>query len=42
MLHIAVVPFGAPAALTLALAVSIGWNIVVWMLRRRGHAARAS
>jgi hypothetical protein len=39
-LHVAVVPLGAPGALTLALAVSIGWNIVVWVLRRRADALR--
>lgn len=34
--HLAAVPFGAPAALTLALAISIGWNVMVWTARRRG------
>ncbi len=34
-LHLAAVPLGAPAGLVLALAVSVAWNLVVWMLRRR-------
>lgn len=34
--HLAAVPLGAPAALTLALAISIGWNVMVWTARRRG------
>jgi hypothetical protein len=34
-LHLATVPLGKPAGLVLALAVSIGWNLVVWSLRRR-------
>jgi hypothetical protein len=41
-LHVAVVPLGAPTALSLALAVSIGWNLMVWALRRHAHAARVS
>jgi hypothetical protein len=38
MLQVAVSPLGVPAALTLALAVSIAWNIMIWMLRRSGSA----
>jgi hypothetical protein len=34
-LHLATVPLGTPAGLTLALAVSIAWNLAVWTLRRR-------
>jgi hypothetical protein len=37
-LHIAVVPLGAPVALALALAVSIAWNVMIWMLRRSVRA----
>jgi len=39
-LHVAVVPLGAPAALALALLVSVVINIVIFTLRRRGFAAR--
>jgi hypothetical protein len=37
-LHVAVVPLGAPIALTLALAVSIAWNVMIWRLRRSARA----
>jgi hypothetical protein len=39
-LHVAVVPLGAPLALSAALAVSVGANIVIFLVRRREHAAR--
>jgi len=39
-LHLTTVPLGAPAGLTLALAVSIAWNLVVWTLRRRRRSAK--
>jgi hypothetical protein len=39
-LHLATVPLGAPAGLALALAVSIGWNLVVWMLRRHRSSVK--
>ena len=39
-LHLAAVPFGAPLALTSALAVSVAVNCVIFLLRRSGHAAR--
>jgi hypothetical protein len=32
--HLATAPFGTPAGLTLALAVSIAWNLSLWALRR--------
>jgi hypothetical protein len=35
-LHLAAVPLGVAVALSLALAVSIGWNVFVWSARRRG------
>ena len=35
-LHLAAVPLGSPAALTLALAVSIAANLSIWAARRRG------
>jgi hypothetical protein len=35
-LNLAVVPLGSPVALTLALAVSIGANLLIWTARRRG------
>jgi hypothetical protein len=38
VLHAMVIPVGAPAALASALAVSIGWNVMVWVVRRRGVA----
>jgi hypothetical protein len=41
-LQLSIVPLGASAALPLALAVSIGWNVMIWLARRRGHAARSS
>ena len=34
--HFAAVPLGAAAALTLALATSVGWNLLVFAGRRRG------
>jgi hypothetical protein len=34
LLHLTVIPLGAPAALTAALAVTVGWNISVWLVRR--------
>src|SRR5271155_3966959 len=39
-LHLAAVPFGAPIALTSALAVSVAVNCIIFMVRRAGHAAR--
>lgn len=33
--HLATVPLGTPAGLTLALAVSVAWNLSLWGLRRR-------
>ena len=33
--HLATVPLGTPGGLVLALAVSIGWNLIVWAVRRR-------
>jgi hypothetical protein len=39
--HLAVVPLGVPAGLTLALAVSVAWNIVLYGWRRRALARRA-
>jgi hypothetical protein len=41
-LHLAVVPLGAPAALVIALAVSIGANGAIFLLLRHGHARAAS
>jgi uncharacterized membrane protein (GlpM family) len=37
-LHLAAIPLGSPAALTLALAVSILWNLMVYALRRGAKA----
>jgi hypothetical protein len=34
VLHLTAVPLGAPAALALALAICIGWNLLVWFARR--------
>jgi hypothetical protein len=36
-LHVYVGPLGAAGALSLALAVSIGWNVMIWVVRRRAH-----
>jgi uncharacterized membrane protein len=36
--HLATMPLGTPAGLVLALAVSIAWNLIVWVLRRRTSA----
>jgi hypothetical protein len=36
VLNLTVVPLGSPAALSLALAVSIGANLLIWTARRRG------
>jgi hypothetical protein len=41
-LHLTAVPFGAPLALASALAVSLVCNIVIFMVRRAGHAARTA
>ncbi len=41
-LHLAAVPFGAPIALTSALAVSVICNIIIFMVRRADHAARTA
>jgi uncharacterized membrane protein (GlpM family) len=38
--HLAPVPLGAAAGLTLSLAVSVAWNLVVWWLRRRAALRR--
>src|SRR6266566_3429926 len=35
-LHLAAVPLGKAAALILALAISIGWNLTLWLNRHRG------
>ncbi len=37
-LHLAAVPLGSPLALTLALAICIGWNLTLFTIRRRGRA----
>jgi hypothetical protein len=34
LLHLVAVTLGSPAALTLALLVSIGWNLAVLLLRK--------
>jgi len=36
MLNVTAVPLGSAAALAIALAISVGWNLSVWRLRRRG------
>jgi hypothetical protein len=41
-LHVTVVPLGAPAALVVALVVSLAANIVIFLLLRRGHARAAA
>ena len=40
VLNCTAIPARTPAALTLALAVSIGWNLIVLGLRRRGARRR--
>jgi hypothetical protein len=37
-LHLTAVPLGSPLALTLALAICIGWNLTLFAVRRRGRA----
>jgi hypothetical protein len=37
-----VIPLGAAAGLALGLAVSVGWNLMIWMLRRGRHAPGVS
>ena len=39
-LHLAVVPLGAAAALSLGLAVSVAWNAATWVIRRRNIPPR--
>jgi hypothetical protein len=36
MLHLTAIPLGSAIGLTLALGVSVTWNVSVWALRRRG------
>ncbi len=35
-LHLTAIPLGSAIGLSLALAVSVSWNVLVWALRRRG------
>ena len=42
VLHAAAGPFGSAAALTLALATSVGWNFSLWTLRRHRLAHQAA
>jgi hypothetical protein len=37
-LHLTTVPLGAPAALTLGLAICVGWNLLLFSVRRRAQA----
>ena len=38
VLHIAAVPLGSALAMTLALGVSVGWGLLVYLMRKRGVA----
>jgi hypothetical protein len=40
VLHLAAVPLGSAAALSLALATSIVWNILLWWIGRRKVATK--
>jgi hypothetical protein len=40
VLHLVAMPAGTATALALALGVSIGWNLLILGLRRRGGATR--
>ncbi len=40
-LYFAAIPLGTWTALALALAVSVGWNLMLWWLRQRGLAPKA-
>jgi hypothetical protein len=40
VLHLVAMPAGTPTALALALGVSIGWNLLILEIRRRGGATR--
>ena len=35
VLHVAALTLGTPAALALALAVSVAWNLILWLGRRQ-------
>jgi hypothetical protein len=37
-LHLTAVPLGVPAALTLGLAICVGWNLLLFTVRRRASA----
>jgi hypothetical protein len=37
-LHLTAIPLGVPAALTIGLAICIGWNLLLFSLRRRAQA----
>ena len=39
VLHLAALPLGSAAALSLALAICVAWNLVLWWLGRRKRAA---
>jgi uncharacterized membrane protein (GlpM family) len=39
-LHLTVVPLGAPLGLAAALVVSVAVNVTIFLVRRRGHAAK--
>jgi hypothetical protein len=39
VLYLAAIPVGVPVALILALAISIGWNLMIWGIRRGGAAS---
>ncbi len=42
VLHLATVPLGTAAGLSLALATSVAWNFGLWRLRRRSGATAAA
>jgi hypothetical protein len=37
-LHLTAIPLGVPAALTIGLAICVGWNLLLFSLRRRAQA----
>ena len=36
VLHLSAIPLGSAGALVLALAVAVGWNYTLYLLRKRG------
>jgi hypothetical protein len=37
-LHLTAIPLGVPMALTISLAICVGWNLLLFLVRRRADA----